>query len=228
MAITVGTQLRQARLKKGLTIEEIAHETRIPPASLESLEEDDYSIFPNPTYAKSFLLLYANYLEVDASEMAEALSAPKSKGLGGPSLAQGPPPIDLSPSDSTIPIFKLPEERTSSPSLATFSLIALLVVLLPTVYLMGKRSGFQEQASQALSSTANSGSEPQSAMETGVGVGLDDPQPERAEFEPPPPLPNAEFNKLIGIAPPKTNRNPSEGEADGSLPLLNPDSDLDN
>jgi len=229
MSEPVGKKLKEARLKRGLSIEDIAHETKIPARNLQSLEDDDYSAFPHPTYAKSFLQIYGDYLEVDVSEMVAALSGPKTKGLGSRAAGQGPPPIDLTPQDSTIPIFKLQEERKSPPSLIFFSLIVALVVALPTVYLVGKRSGFQAQAGEQLSRAVNLEAAPDPAGETASQVSSQEGKDAGAalSYEPPPPMPDAEFNKLIGIDPPASgNLTPTGGES--SLPVLNPESDLDN
>ncbi len=68
----IGEQLRKARESKGLDIRDVAHTTRIPLASLEALERSDYSIFPSPSYARSFLSQYSGYLGVDAQEWIDA------------------------------------------------------------------------------------------------------------------------------------------------------------
>ena len=68
----IGGQLRKARENQGLELKAVAHSTRIPLATLEALEDSDYSIFPSPTYARSFLAQYSEFLEVDAHEWIAA------------------------------------------------------------------------------------------------------------------------------------------------------------
>lgn len=68
----IGEQLRKARESKGLDLKDVSHTTRIPLATLAALEESDYSIFPSPTYARSFLSQYSEYLSVDAHEWVDA------------------------------------------------------------------------------------------------------------------------------------------------------------
>lgn len=63
-----GNKLHAAREAKGMSIADVAHRTRIPARILEALERDDYSSFPSPTYAKSFLSQYAEFVGVDPSE----------------------------------------------------------------------------------------------------------------------------------------------------------------
>jgi len=73
MVESVGKKLNQARLKLGLTVDEAAHATKLRPDKITALEGDDYSQFPNNTYAKGFLQIYAKFLKVDVSEFARTL-----------------------------------------------------------------------------------------------------------------------------------------------------------
>src|ERR1700761_2215978 len=65
MVESVGRKLQQARLAKKLDIEDVAERTKIRPDRIIDLEADEYSHFPNLTYAKSFLAKYARFLELD-------------------------------------------------------------------------------------------------------------------------------------------------------------------
>ena len=73
MVETVGKKLHQARLKRGLTIDEAAHATKLRPDKIAALENDDYTRFANNTYARGFLQIYARYLGVDVSDFARTL-----------------------------------------------------------------------------------------------------------------------------------------------------------
>lgn len=64
----IGEKLKEAREARGLLLEDIAHQTRIPVASLRAIEANCYSVLPGPAYAKSFVQQYAGYLNYDASE----------------------------------------------------------------------------------------------------------------------------------------------------------------
>lgn len=70
MEANIGKSLREARLKKNLSIEEVAQATKIPKARIVDLENDDYSRFPSMAYARGFLSIYARYLNVDRSKYA--------------------------------------------------------------------------------------------------------------------------------------------------------------
>lgn len=79
---TIGQTLRAAREARGLTILDVSHKTRISAGRLQQLEDDNFAAFGNMTYARSFLKGYSRFLDVDASEVADAFPAPP---LVGPS-----------------------------------------------------------------------------------------------------------------------------------------------
>jgi cytoskeletal protein RodZ len=68
MVESVGRKLQQARLSQKLEIEDVAERTKIRPDRVIDLEADEYSHFPNPTYAKSFLAKYARFLGIDIQD----------------------------------------------------------------------------------------------------------------------------------------------------------------
>ena len=67
MSESVGHQLAEARHKRGLTIDEAAHATKLRPDKIVALENGDYGSFASNAYAKGFLKNYARYLGVDVS-----------------------------------------------------------------------------------------------------------------------------------------------------------------
>src|SRR3990172_168226 len=69
----LGRVLFQARVARGLTIEEAERDTRISKRYLEALEREDFSAFPAPFYARAFLRTYAQYLGLDANQLLAAL-----------------------------------------------------------------------------------------------------------------------------------------------------------
>lgn len=74
MEDSVGKKLSKARLKRGLTIDEAAHATRLRPDKIAALENDDYSLFASNVYAKGFLQIYGRFLDVDVTEFASTLT----------------------------------------------------------------------------------------------------------------------------------------------------------
>lgn len=72
---TVGEQLRAARLKKKLSLEDIAAQTRIPLRHLQSLEDGDWAHLPAPTYSVGFAKSYAGAVGLDRADIGDQLRA---------------------------------------------------------------------------------------------------------------------------------------------------------
>ena len=72
---TVGERLRAAREEKGLSLEDVAAQTRIPQRHLESLEVADWDKLPAPTYTTGFAKSYATAVGLDRTEIGEQLRA---------------------------------------------------------------------------------------------------------------------------------------------------------
>ncbi|MCE9612157.1 MAG: helix-turn-helix domain-containing protein [Chthoniobacter sp.] len=68
MSYPVGKKLAQARAKRGLSLDEVAHETKMRPEKILALESDDYASFPSNAYVKGFIRNYARYLGVDVGD----------------------------------------------------------------------------------------------------------------------------------------------------------------
>lgn len=70
-----GERLREAREAKGLSLEELASQTRIPLRHLQSLEQGDWARLPAPTYTIGFAKSYASAVGLDRNEIADDLRA---------------------------------------------------------------------------------------------------------------------------------------------------------
>lgn len=79
---TIGQKLGETRREKGLTVNDVAHATRIHPNMILSIEEDDFSKFPSVAYAKSFIRKYSGHLGVDLSAAMEHLNSGTTVRLG--------------------------------------------------------------------------------------------------------------------------------------------------
>ena len=71
MIADIGNTLREARIRKGLTIKDVEAVTRIRAKYLEALEQDDFSVLPGPTFVSAFLRNYANYLKIDGEALLD-------------------------------------------------------------------------------------------------------------------------------------------------------------
>lgn len=72
---SAGERLRLAREEKGLSLEDLASQTRIPLRHLQSLEQGDWDRLPAPTYTIGFAKSYASAVGLDRNEIAEDLRA---------------------------------------------------------------------------------------------------------------------------------------------------------
>ena len=63
-----GERLRLAREEKGLSLEDVAAQTRIPQRHLASIETGDWDNLPAPTYTIGFAKSYASAVGLDRSE----------------------------------------------------------------------------------------------------------------------------------------------------------------
>ena len=65
---SAGLFLKETRVAKNLSLEEVSKHTRIHPNILKSIEQDDYKNLGG-VYAKGFLKLYAEYLGLDKDDI---------------------------------------------------------------------------------------------------------------------------------------------------------------
>lgn len=68
MSSTLGEKLRQAREERGISISEVAEQTRISPMYLELIENDNYRPLPGGIFNKGFVKAYAKYVGIDEQE----------------------------------------------------------------------------------------------------------------------------------------------------------------
>jgi cytoskeletal protein RodZ len=78
----LGEILRQQRERKGITLEQAAEDTRIREKFIAALESGDHQALPGAVYTKGFLRNYADYLDLDSTDLvalytAERLTTPE-------------------------------------------------------------------------------------------------------------------------------------------------------
>src|SRR5262245_35383907 len=127
MVESIGKKLAQARLARGLTLEEAAMETRIRARQLGALEADDYSSFANNTYARGFLLMYGKFLNVDVRAFARELEAGSPISLADYQYLNAPEGTEERPVRRTNPEVRMTDRRR--PSLAPLIVFIVLMAL---------------------------------------------------------------------------------------------------
>ncbi len=68
MAQTLGEKLREAREERGLSVGEVAEQTRISPHYIESIERDDYKPLPGGIFNKGFVKSFAKAVGLNEQE----------------------------------------------------------------------------------------------------------------------------------------------------------------
>jgi len=71
--MTIGSQLKQARQQKGISLQEAAVKTKIQEKYLDALENDNFNLLPNALYLKGFLKSYAQILGLNPDGLISQL-----------------------------------------------------------------------------------------------------------------------------------------------------------
>ena len=87
----LGKKFQDARLARGLTLDEAARLTKIRPLRLAEIEVDDFSQFPSLAYAKGFLQIYGKFLDVDVAPYLDAFETSQQMTVDGYSYLQDQP-----------------------------------------------------------------------------------------------------------------------------------------
>jgi transcriptional regulator with XRE-family HTH domain len=91
--VTVGDRLRTAREEKGLSLQEIALQTRIPIRHLEHIERGEWDALPAATYSVGFARSYAQSVGLEPSEIGTQVREQMGlvRGPSGPVTAHYEP-----------------------------------------------------------------------------------------------------------------------------------------
>lgn len=77
-----GQRLRRAREAAGMTVEQLAAETRIPQRHIETLERGEFASLPSRTYATGFSRTYARAVGLDENEIIAQLRSELGESMG--------------------------------------------------------------------------------------------------------------------------------------------------
>src|SRR5262245_7485290 len=137
---SVGSSLRELRVRQGISLEEVSRATRINPRYLEALEADDFAALPPPAFTRGFIRAYCQVLQ---SSSDEALILYHEQ-TGTPAPVAGPQSgeqrLDL-------------QARGRGPVLVSFVLVVVLGIALVGVTMLlqsGRDAGGAAPARQAI------------------------------------------------------------------------------
>ena len=111
---TVGEKLRAAREAQGVSLAEVAANTRIPQRHLEAIEKSSYASLPSITYALGFAKAYARAVDVDEVAIARELRGELS--------------TTYEPRAAPAPVYDLDGPRRSAPGGLIW--VSLIIVVL--------------------------------------------------------------------------------------------------
>lgn len=87
----IGDIFRQEREKRNLTLKDIENETNIRAGYIEAIEKGEYSTIRGEVYLKGFIKTYANFLNLNVTEIFEQYNAEKGiAALSNDSAAEAP------------------------------------------------------------------------------------------------------------------------------------------
>lgn len=135
---TAGERLRAAREDKGLSLEEVAAQTRIPRRHLESLENADWERLPAPTYTIGFAKSYASAVDLDRNDIGEQL---RSEMGGARSQA------------TTAEVFEPADPARTMPKWLVLAAVAAVILVIAVMTWLNNRS--LEDNSSAPAETAS-------------------------------------------------------------------------
>lgn len=122
---TAGDRLRAAREEKGLSLEDIAAQTRIPQRHLESLETGDWAKLPAPTYTIGFARSFASAVGLDRTEISDQLRSEMGQQR---------------PVATTSEVFEPADPARSMPKWLVFGAIIAVIALVLVLSWLNERS----------------------------------------------------------------------------------------
>ncbi len=141
MSSTLGEKLRQARESRGVSISEVAEQTRISALYLECIENDDYRTLPGGIFNKGFVKSFAKAVGIDETEALQDYASLLAN--------QGTPVVE--PTKTYRPEV-LTDDRSATSSLPTI-IIAVVILGLMTAGVLALVNYLQNAPSPTTANT---------------------------------------------------------------------------
>ena len=143
---SAGERLRAARDEKGLSLEDIAAQTRIPRRHLEAIEAAEWDRLPAPTYTIGFARSYAVVVGLDRAEVADQLRSE----MGGQRASM-----------FTAEVFEPADPARTMPKSLVIGAILVVIVLVLAMSWLSRRS--LDQPDEAVANAAATPAAPTAA-----------------------------------------------------------------
>ena len=133
----IGATLREARMRERIDITEVETATKIRAKYLRALENEEWDLLPGPTFVKTFLRTYSEYLGLDPKLLVEEYKQ----------RFERPGPQDLLPFGSQ----RGRRQQRRSAALPPIAIVtACVLALLGVLYLVGKLGGDSSGTAQTI------------------------------------------------------------------------------
>jgi cytoskeletal protein RodZ len=156
----VGEQLRSAREAKGISLEDLAAQTRIPQRHLASIETGDWDNLPAATYTIGFAKSYAGAVGLDRSEIGNQLR----EEMGGQRFAS-----------TSNDLFEAADPARTMPKGLVIGAIAAVIVLVVLMSWLNRRSLDQTEPPAAETNVTPAVPAPQAAAPTAAPTAAQGP-----------------------------------------------------
>jgi cytoskeletal protein RodZ len=137
----IGETLREARMRRRIDMADVETATKIRAKYLRALESEEWELLPGPTFVKTFLRTYADYLELDSRLLVEEYKQRFERPAG----------MDVTP----LNLRRQRRARRVAPRIGPGVVVVLgILVLLVALYLLGVSGGNDETQPPAAVETA--------------------------------------------------------------------------
>jgi len=123
----IGNTLREARVRRSLTLQQVEEDTKIRVKYLQAMEHEEWEVMPGATYVKGFLRTYATYLALDPDVIIDEY---RSRGVE--------PPAELDEPFGGSSVIGKPRSHRGRNTIVFVAVICLLV--LGVIYVLGMGS----------------------------------------------------------------------------------------
>ena len=132
----IGPTLRETRMRQRIDIIEVEAATKIRAKYLRALENEEWDQLPGPTFVRTFLRTYGDYLGLDSKMLVEEYKQ----------RFERPGPQDLLPFSP-----RSASRRQRRPPIIPpwFAVVALIVALLGALFALGKLGGGSDGGNEA-------------------------------------------------------------------------------
>jgi hypothetical protein len=123
----IGETLREARMRAKIDVSEVEATTKIRAKYLRALENEEWGLLPGPTFVRSFLRTYADYLGLDSKLLVEEY---RLRHEHPSELDLAPIAPNLGPERRTARISRFGPPRLSRGWIIGLSVLAIIVLLI--------------------------------------------------------------------------------------------------